>query len=380
MLTEYRNPGSTEDSEDPADYTEPGICLAGGAGLGQRLDRFLTDALQEKLPGLSRSRVQHWIQLGAVRVNGRPATSAQRLLARDAVAVWPQPLEADHAFEPCPMALDVVFEDNDLLVVYKPVGLVVHPAPGHWRATLMNGLLHARPGLARLPRAGIVHRLDRDTSGLLIVAKHAISMSLLQEQLARRAIHRVYLALVHGCAQALHQVTIHAPIGRDPVSRVRMACAGLAAREATTHVAHLATLAGGHLCASADLPPGPVADRYAPHRFPPVSLLSCKLASGRTHQIRVHLASRGYPLLGDPLYGAPGADALLRQARPSWAEFLCRGQALHAALLVWDHPCTGRRLEIYRDWQLPAQFAPPDALRLCSLWGLRGNPPASDAL
>lgn len=358
MLTALEAPDALHEEASPLDYTEAGFRLAGAEGLGQRVDRFVADALKSSLPGLSRTRVQHWIRLGAVHINARVTTAAHRLGAGDTVDVWPQPHEADCALEPDPMELEVVYEDEDLLIVHKSQGLVVHPAPGHWRATLMNGLLHLRASLAELPRAGIVHRLDRDTSGLLIVAKRVASLSVLQEQLARRQIDRVYLALVHGNTEALQRITINAPIGRDRMSRVRMACDGLAAREAVTHAAHLHTF----------LPANAVGKGAAAVR--PVSMMSCKLESGRTHQIRVHLASRGYPLLGDPLYGAPAADADLLRVQPGWGGFLGRGQALHAALLALAHPRTGQPLCFHAIWPLPAAFLQPDRRELCKLWGL----------
>jgi len=340
------------------DYTEAEFRLAGAEGLGQRVDRFVADALKNALPGLSRTRVQHWIRLGAVHINARVTTAAHRLGAGDTVEVWPQPREADCALEPDPMELEVVYEDEDLLIVNKSQGLVVHPAPGHWRATLLNGLLHLRASLAELPRAGIVHRLDRDTSGLLIVAKRIASLSVLHEQLAQRQIDRVYLALVHGNTEALQRITINAPIGRDPLSRVRMACDGLAARDAATHAVHLRAY-----------PPAESAGTGAA-AVRPVSMMSCKLESGRTHQIRVHLASQGYPLLGDPLYGAPAADAHLLRQQPGWGRILGQGQALHAALLALAHPRTGQPLCFHANWPLPAEFLQPDRRELCKLWGL----------
>jgi 23S rRNA pseudouridine1911/1915/1917 synthase len=340
------------------DYTDVGFRLAGAEGLGQRVDRFVADALKTSLPGLSRTRVQHWIRLGAVHINARETTAAHRLNAGDTVDVWPQPLEADCALEPDPMELEVVYEDKDLLIVHKSKGVVVHPAPGHWRATLMNGLLHLRASLAELPRAGIVHRLDRDTSGLLIVAKRVASLAVLQEQLSQRRVDRVYLALVHGNTEALQRSTINAPIGRDPLSRVRMACDGLAARDAVTHAVHLRTYPQAGSAGT-----GAAAVR-------PVSMMSCKLESGRTHQIRVHLASRGYPLLGDPLYGAPTADAHLLRVQPGWGEILGQGQALHAALLALAHPRTGHPMCFHAAWPLPAEFLQPDRHELCRLWGL----------
>jgi 23S rRNA pseudouridine1911/1915/1917 synthase len=208
------------------------------------------------------------------------------------------------------MALAIVHEDAHLLVVDKPVGLVVHPAPGHWQGTLLNGLLAHHAGAAALPRAGIVHRLDKDTSGLMVVAKTLPAMTALVRLIAARDVRRVYLALAHGRI-AWETASIDAPIGRDPVSRLRMAVVS-GGKPARTDVERLA------------LPvdtPGPGAQ--------PVTPIRCRLHTGRTHQIRVHLASRGHPLVADALYGGRPLLGLQRQA-------------LHAAELAFAHPADGR--------------------------------------
>jgi len=320
------------------------------AAAGLRLDRFLTDRLRQAGEVVSRTRVQDWIRLGAVRVNDGLSSASQKLSGRETVEVWPQPLEASTAFSPDPMDLQFAYLDEQLVVVDKPAGRVVHPAPGHWRGTLMNGLLHWRPELAALPRAGIVHRLDRDTSGLLMVGLQHESLMHLQQALAARQTHRVYLALVHGDASRIDGITINKPIGRDPVSRVRMACDGLAAKPATTAVRFLSRAS--------------FADAQG------FSLLSCKLDTGRTHQIRVHLASQGIYLVGDPLYGKSAADRALAQRDPQFEALLLQGQALHASLLQFPHPVSGKQLSVFSAWKAEVDLPLPMAQTLAALWGL----------
>jgi 23S rRNA pseudouridine1911/1915/1917 synthase len=217
------------------------------------------------------------------------------------------PTDESRAFRPEPMALQVLFEDEHLLVLDKPVGLVVHPAPGHWSGTLLNGLLAHHEAAATLPRAGIVHRLDRDTSGVMVVGKSLPAVTALVRAIAARRVRRRYLALVHGEPPAT-RFMVDAPIGRDPRSRVRMAVVASAAggREAHTDFGVVAARAG-------------------------FAALRCELHTGRTHQIRVHLASRGHPLVADALYGGRPALGLQRQA-------------LHAWRLELAHPVTGAAL------------------------------------
>jgi 23S rRNA pseudouridine1911/1915/1917 synthase len=283
--------------EDPDLAAEEADALPVDAapGAGQRLDRFLAGALAGTVPGASRSRIQQWIALGAVWCEDRPLTQSTRLAGFERLWVRPLPRDADHAFAPDPVPLVVVDEDARLLVIDKPAGLVMHPAAGNWRGTLLNGLLHHRPELAHLPRAGIVHRLDKDTSGLLVVAKTESAVASLVGQLAERTMSRRYLAVVLGTAPA--EGTVDAPLGRDPRMRTRMAVVeGPAGKAARTRFARLATwrLAGR-----------------------PVSLVECRLETGRTHQIRVHMRHLGHPLLGDALYGGP-VDSIGRQALHAW--------------------------------------------------------------
>ena len=284
---------------------------------GQRLDKVLV-ALA---PEFSRSHVQHLIEAGHARINGEAArVPARRLRAGETVALDLVPTEESRAYKAQAGVLDrqaIVYEDEHLLVVHKPAGLVVHPAAGHWSGTLLNGLLAHHEGAAALPRAGIVHRLDKDTSGLMLVGKTLPAVTALVRDIAARQVHRSYLALAWGeVPQALR---VEEPIGRDPRSRLRMAVVSVArgGREARTDVECLA-LRGGF------------------------SALRCTLHTGRTHQIRLHLACKGWPLVGDELYGGRAGLSLARQA-------------LHAARLELRHPTT--RAPLAFTAPPPADFA-----------------------
>ncbi|HLS56419.1 MAG TPA: RluA family pseudouridine synthase [Zeimonas sp.] len=315
-----KRPDQAPDAEAVPSLIE--IDAAGGAG--ERLDRFVAS----KLPDVSRTRLQRWIALGAVRCDDQVVPGKTRLSGIETIAVEPQPREADAAFVPEPVPIDIVHEDVQLLVLVKPAGLVVHPAAGNWHGTLMNGLLFHRPALAALPRAGIVHRLDRDTSGLLVVAKTERAMASLAAQLADRSMGRRYLALAVGRCPA--RGGVDAAIGRDQASRVRMATVPPErGRPARTFFRVLAR--------------GSIDGRE-------VSLLECRLESGRTHQIRVHLRSVGHPLVGDALYGGPSLAGFVRQA-------------LHAWKLRLRHPADGRPAT----WTAPM---PADMATLCASAGI----------
>lgn len=292
---------------------------------GERLDKVLA----KLLPSVSRARLQTWIEQGAVTVNGATAAKIrQKVAAGDEIEVLEQPSPEELAFKPVEMPLDVVYEDSAILVVNKPAGLVVHPAAGHWDDTLLNGLLARNPELKTLPRAGIVHRLDRDTSGLMVVAKTLEAQTDLIRQLQARTVKREYWAIVHG--QAPEAGYIEEPIMRDPRSPMKF-CVGRGprAKEAKTHV---------RLVDSAFVP-------GAGQTPLTVSWVACRLDTGRTHQIRVHMQWAGLPLVGDPVYkgkmGKLPADSPLS---------VMKRQSLHASRLGLVHTETGEAMQ----WFVPA--------------------------
>ncbi len=306
----------------PDDYTpnagEPGAVRlrVPEALAGLRLDQ----ALQRLLPEYSRSRLQSWIKEGRVRVEGRDAVAKAAVLGGEEVEVRPVAHPAETSFRAEAIAFDIVYEDDALLVVNKAPGMVVHPASGNWEGTLLNALLAHDPHLAGLPRAGIVHRLDKDTSGLLVVARTLAAQTALVRQLQARTVKREYLAIVEGRLE--RDGTVDAPIGRHPTQRVRMAVVERG-KPAVTHYA--------------------VVERFRTH-----TLVQCRLETGRTHQIRVHLRHLGHPLAGDTVYGGR------RVAEVAGQRLVFPRQALHAARLGLIHPVTGEA----REWQapLPADF------------------------
>ena len=283
---------------------------------GERLDKVLA----QLFPAFSRSRLKVWCEAGRVRSGGDAATP--RLKARAGALIELRvPVDAEAAsFAPEPIALQVVWSDADLAVIDKPPGMVVHPAAGNWSGTLLNGLLARFPPCAALPRAGIVHRLDKDTSGLLVVALTLVAQTDLVRQLQARSVSRQYLALAWGALPEARSVD--APIGRHPRDRLRMAVVA-SGKPAQTLFEPLATVSTA---------------------FGPVTALRCRLRTGRTHQIRVHAQHLGLPLLGDALYGRrglPGGDARAADAAQRRAVEALGRQALHAAALRFVHPRTG---------------------------------------
>lgn len=288
---------------------------------GQRLDQ----ALARMFPEYSRSRLKSWILKGFVTVDEREMRPRDAVEGGEQVSVTPQ---AEVAISSVAEAidLDIVREDDDLLIVNKPAGLVVHPGAGNIRGTLMNGLLHHAPALQELPRAGIIHRLDKDTSGLLLVAKTLLSHHALVRALAERRISRQYLAVCHGVLTG--GGTIDAPIGRHPVDRLKMQVRE-GGKPAITHYR--------------------VLERFRAHTY-----INVQLETGRTHQIRVHFAHRRHALIGDPAYGGrlmipAGASPDLENALRNF-----RRQALHAARLTFEHPKTGQQID--QECQPPDDF------------------------
>ena len=280
---------------------------------GRRLDQ----SLAELLPEYSRSRLATWIDAGQVLVNGQPLTRKHRVWGGEEATVEPERLPEETAHRAEAIALNIVYEDDDILVIDKPAGLVTHPGAGNWEGTLLNALLHHTPQAAGLPRAGIVHRLDKDTSGLMVVAKTLEAQTQLVRDLQARVVKRVYWAVVDGVFSE-GEGQVDAPIGRHPTQRTKMA----------------------------------VVERGKPaltwwrvlKQFAHCTWVECRLATGRTHQIRVHMAHIGHPLLGDPVYGRKS-----RNTQPGFHR-----QALHAVRLGLNHPISGEAMSW--DAQPPADL------------------------
>jgi 23S rRNA pseudouridine1911/1915/1917 synthase len=328
---DYREPALADDGADdgaqgPEDVApndtdhapETRLVKVASAMHLQRLDKLLV-ALA---PEFSRSHLQSLIERGHARVDAEVVTTAsRRVKSGQQIELQLVPTAESLAFRPQPMELAVLFEDEHLLVINKPAGLVVHPAPGNWSGTLLNGLLHRHPASASLPRAGIVHRLDKDTSGVMMVGKTLPAVTALVRDLAARDVHRRYLAIAHG-VPALPQFTVDLPIGRDPRLRVRMAVVReeLGGRPSRTDLHCVASMGA----------------------TPSFSAFVCTLHTGRTHQIRVHMAAQALPLVADVLYGGKPALGLQRQA-------------LHATELRLAHPIS--RAPLSFDCPAPGDFA-----------------------
>ena len=297
-------------------------------GDGERLDVFVA----RRLPPLSRTAARRLINEGLVLVEGGLERPSYRLRAGEMVRVQAEPATAVMVAEPIDIPLDVRYEDADLIVLNKPAGLTVHPAPGEREPTLVNALLAHCPDLQQIGdalRPGLVHRLDKDTSGVMMVAKHAVSLQRLQDQIRARSVEKRYLAVVAGTPDPL-QGRVEAPVGRDRSDPRRMA-----------------VVEGGK----------PSTTEYrVDERFTDTSLLDCHLITGRTHQIRVHLSALGHPIIGDAIYGHPS--------------HLIDRQALHARLLAFDHPTSGARIRV--------DVAPPADI-VALLDALRGQAPVHGA-
>ena len=304
MSNDYKGNGRVDRRE---------LAIPPGLG-GQRLDQ----ALAALLPDYSRTRIQNWIRARNVIVDGVFAATKTKVNGGETVVVEIEPDPSETPDAPQDIPLDVVFEDAALLVVNKPVGLVVHPGSGNPHGTLLNALLHRVPHAAELPRAGIVHRLDKDTSGLLVVAKTLPAHTDLVRQLQARTVKREYLALVYG--DVAHDGTVDAPLARDPHNRTKRAVHH-SGKEAVTHYEVV-------------------------ERLPGVTLVRCKLETGRTHQIRVHMQHIGHPLVGEQVYGA---------SRRGHHKIDFARQALHAERLGLIHPLTHAPMQ----WEcpLPDDFA-----------------------
>lgn len=283
----------------------------------QRFDQVAN----ELFPDYSRSRLQAWIKAGALTIDGRQGKSKEKLFGGETLTLTVE-LEAEGDWVAEDIPLDIVFEDDTVMVVNKPVGLVVHPAAGNRTGTLLNGLLHHNPDLINVPRAGIVHRLDKDTSGLMVVAKTLAAHTDLVAQLQARTVSREYEAVAIGVMTGGGRV--EADIGRHPRQRTKMAVLDFGGKEAITHYR--------------------VLERFEYHTH-----IRLKLETGRTHQIRVHMAHIGYPLVGDSTYAGrfrvpKGASAELIEVLRGFSR-----QALHAAQLGLNHPATGE----YMEWSVP---------------------------
>ncbi len=313
-----------EEGEEPGPESDIRVLPVGTEQHGERLDK----ALALSVPEFSRSYLQQLLETGLVTVNGKVCTKvSQKVKAGDTLSLELRPTPQSQAFKPEAVDFGIAYEDAHILVVNKPAGLVVHPAPGNWSGTLLNGLLAHDPCFLLVPRAGIVHRLDKDTSGLMVVAKTREVMDALVKAIAAREVSRQYLAIAHGAWSGPRQRTVDAPIGRDPRNRLRMAVVDLASQAGKTARTDFELLA----CDGAS------------------SFVRCILHTGRTHQIRVHMASIGHALFADSVYGGAPALGMTRQA-------------LHATRLAFVHPVSAKSMQ----WEADL---PQDMQRARALFG-----------
>lgn len=280
---------------------------------GKRVDQVIAQLLTD----YSRARIQAWLLAGDLTVNGQQVKPRDKVVGGEAVRLSTV-VEAAGAWEAEDIPLTVVYEDEDLIVVNKPIGLVVHPGAGVHAGTLVNALLHHYPELAALPRAGVVHRLDKNTSGLLIVARSIKAHTHLVKMMAKREIHRTYVAIVNGVMTS--GGTVDAPLARHPHQRLKRAVIE-GGKEAVTHYR--------------------VLERFAMHTY-----IQCELETGRTHQIRVHMAHLGFPIVGDTLYGTNSKlpPHLSDEEKSQLKQF--KRQALHATHIAFAHPVTGEPIEL----------------------------------
>ncbi|MDA9642486.1 23S rRNA pseudouridine(1911/1915/1917) synthase RluD [Nitrosomonadales bacterium] len=284
--------------------------------VGQRSD----SVIHELMPEYSRAKIQSWIKKGFIKIDSEKFTTKRKLIGGELIDVDIQPEEQANQFEPEDLAIDIVYDDEDILVINKPANLVVHPAAGNWSGTLLNGILYHFPKNYKLPRAGIVHRLDKNTTGLMVVAKNEVAQFNLVKQLQSKSVYREYRAIVWGQVMVKSGV-INKPIGRHPHIRVKMAINNINGKEAVTHYE--------------------VLERFSIHTY-----LKCILKTGRTHQIRVHMQDNKSPIVGDPSYGLKKiipTKAMTENFKNKTLKF--ERQALHAKALGLIHPITKKSLK-----------------------------------
>lgn len=307
MTNPYFDADDYNDISEENEMSAPRIMHIPLSLAGERLD----SAIAKLMPEHSRSRLTQWIKDGHVTLNGAVVAGKTKVMGDEVLSVEPVETAENRAYLPEDLPLDIIYQDEHILVVNKPAGMVVHPASGNWSGTLLNALLFHFPDIAQVPRAGIVHRLDKDTSGLMVVAKTLAAQTNLVRQMQARTVKRLYRAVADGVVP--FDGTINSNIGRDPHNRLKMACVKFGGKQAITHVR--------------------VLERFADHSY-----IECRLETGRTHQIRVHMREAKHPLAGDPVYGDPRHKMGEDVARA--VKGLAR-QALHAFRLSLQHPATG---------------------------------------